>query len=241
MPPTLQMSSMGQNVEHDVTVENPSNLPPCSTQPLPFAVPEQATNSMKPPLPKVRMKKSSAWNHFNEVEGYPKYDKKTSCKYCKTLIGCSSPKGTTPLYNHMARCKKYPYNVWKLWGLSKANREFLSSKEWKPWATRILTQAVGNPMVADLVGLEEVEFFGSILDFASRRAWLPIDKSSKGRGESGGLDLSEHSQECNCLRWDKVMIDGKDKNDVLSRDRIQRIYRQLHNLLVREALLHPDG
>ncbi|KAK6928108.1 hypothetical protein RJ641_006699, partial [Dillenia turbinata] len=52
------LSSVEKNAEHDVTDESPSNLPPCSTQPLPSVVLEQTTNSVKPPLPKDE----NSWN-----------------------------------------------------------------------------------------------------------------------------------------------------------------------------------
>lgn len=33
------------------------------------------------------------------------------CIYCSALIGCASKQGTTPLKNHVERCKSYPPNI----------------------------------------------------------------------------------------------------------------------------------
>ncbi|KAL2902339.1 Zinc finger BED domain-containing protein RICESLEEPER 3 [Bienertia sinuspersici] len=68
----------------------------------------------KPPLPpkvsapRQRQKKSIYWNHYYVDEDTPNVAK---CKYCGAVIGCESKKGTSPLKNHIERCKKYQPNL----------------------------------------------------------------------------------------------------------------------------------
>ncbi|KAL4284773.1 hypothetical protein GQ457_16G007020 [Hibiscus cannabinus] len=54
-----------------------------------------------------RKRKSKWWAHFSDTED----SAFASCKYCKKLIGCETKNGTTPLANHIKRCKKYPPNL----------------------------------------------------------------------------------------------------------------------------------
>ncbi|KAK8574743.1 hypothetical protein V6N12_062427 [Hibiscus sabdariffa] len=55
-----------------------------------------------------RKKTSKWWAHFSVDEEDTGY---ASCKYCQHRIGCSTKNGTTPLANHINRCKKYPPNL----------------------------------------------------------------------------------------------------------------------------------
>ncbi|KAE8690247.1 hypothetical protein F3Y22_tig00110904pilonHSYRG00114 [Hibiscus syriacus] len=55
-----------------------------------------------------RKRKSKWWSHFSVDEEDPTF---ASCKYCQKLIGCKTKNGTTPLANHISRCKKYPPNL----------------------------------------------------------------------------------------------------------------------------------
>ncbi|KAK9000424.1 hypothetical protein V6N11_080924 [Hibiscus sabdariffa] len=55
-----------------------------------------------------RKKTSKWWAHFSIDEEDTDY---ASCKYCQHRIGCSTKNGTTPLANHINRCKKYPPNL----------------------------------------------------------------------------------------------------------------------------------
>ncbi|KAK8513214.1 hypothetical protein V6N12_037705 [Hibiscus sabdariffa] len=55
-----------------------------------------------------KKKRSKWWAHFTDNEEDPTF---ASCKYCQQLIGCSTKNGTTPLANHISRCKKYPPNL----------------------------------------------------------------------------------------------------------------------------------
>ncbi|KAK9013551.1 hypothetical protein V6N11_041555 [Hibiscus sabdariffa] len=55
-----------------------------------------------------KKRRSKWWAHFTDNEEDPTF---ASCKYCQQLIGCSTKNGTTPLANHISRCKKYPPNL----------------------------------------------------------------------------------------------------------------------------------
>ncbi|KAL4291714.1 hypothetical protein GQ457_14G013270 [Hibiscus cannabinus] len=55
-----------------------------------------------------RKRKSKWWTHFSVDEEDHTF---ASCKYCQKLIGCKTKNGTTPLANHISRCKKYPPNL----------------------------------------------------------------------------------------------------------------------------------
>ncbi|KAL4281244.1 hypothetical protein GQ457_03G011920 [Hibiscus cannabinus] len=55
-----------------------------------------------------KKKRLKWWAHFTDNEEDPTF---ASCKYCRQLIGCSTKNGTTPLANHISRCKKYPPNL----------------------------------------------------------------------------------------------------------------------------------
>ncbi|KAK8686301.1 hypothetical protein V6N13_125328 [Hibiscus sabdariffa] len=55
-----------------------------------------------------RKRKSKWWEHFSIDEENPAF---ASCKYCQQLIGCKTKNDTTPLANHINRCKKYPPNL----------------------------------------------------------------------------------------------------------------------------------
>ncbi|GMI66222.1 hypothetical protein HRI_000291500 [Hibiscus trionum] len=57
--------------------------------------------------PRKKKKKSKWWTHYSDT-GDSTF---ASYKYCKTLIGCETKNSTTPLANHIKRCKKYPPNL----------------------------------------------------------------------------------------------------------------------------------
>lgn len=70
----------------------------------------------KPPLPseassfpsRHNKKKTSKWWTYYEDTSDPDVAK---CLYCGALIGCKGSNGTTPLKNHVERCKKLPANI----------------------------------------------------------------------------------------------------------------------------------
>lgn len=55
-----------------------------------------------------KKEKSAVWDHFTRD---PSDHMFASCDYCTQKLKCPSKNGTTSLRNHLARCKKYPYNV----------------------------------------------------------------------------------------------------------------------------------
>lgn len=55
-----------------------------------------------------KRKGSIWWSHFDRMVDDINYAK---CKYCDTKIGCAAKNGTTPLANHIKRCKQLPANM----------------------------------------------------------------------------------------------------------------------------------
>ena len=76
--------------------------------------PSSLPNKEKPPLPpnvstsREGKKTSPYWAHYDVDAVNPNVAR---CKYCNASIGCESRKGTTPLKNHVERCKKIPPNM----------------------------------------------------------------------------------------------------------------------------------
>ncbi|KAL3532616.1 hypothetical protein ACH5RR_006137 [Cinchona calisaya] len=110
------MSSMGDNTKTadvSISVDDQS-----SSMPLPKIATTVDSASESPPSKKSKVSEASkktqnkswVWNHYDVVEGLDKKEKKATCKYCGSLISCSSRHGTSSLSNHLHRCKKYPYS-----------------------------------------------------------------------------------------------------------------------------------
>ncbi|XP_021760610.1 uncharacterized protein LOC110725437 [Chenopodium quinoa] len=52
--------------------------------------------------------RSGVWYHFDKEE--TSKGLKVVCKYCKTGYNCDPKKnGTSPLWAHISKCRKYPY------------------------------------------------------------------------------------------------------------------------------------
>ncbi|KAJ9538464.1 hypothetical protein OSB04_031197, partial [Centaurea solstitialis] len=88
----------------EANVDNPteasSNTPPESVNADPSSTQKQPKDNKR--------EKSSIWDHFTRDPSDKAY---STCDYCTQRLKCPSRNGTTSLRNHLARCKKYPYNV----------------------------------------------------------------------------------------------------------------------------------
>uniref|UniRef100_A0A803MKM4 BED-type domain-containing protein n=1 Tax=Chenopodium quinoa TaxID=63459 RepID=A0A803MKM4_CHEQI len=95
MEPELQrrMSTNMDNVEGNVPIEE-----------------HESDNEKSKPKRKRMKDRSEVWEHFIKEETHTGMESR--CKYCGIRYKCGTKRnGTSPLWAHINRCRKYPYNT----------------------------------------------------------------------------------------------------------------------------------
>ncbi|KAK1391497.1 hypothetical protein POM88_010553 [Heracleum sosnowskyi] len=103
---------------------------PIDTNPTPDPIDTNLTPTLNPELVELKSPKkekddddllntkkkptrtSDVWDHFVKIKGGNPNDPRCKCKYCGADYACHSTRvGTSSLWGHLKKCKKYPNNV----------------------------------------------------------------------------------------------------------------------------------
>ncbi|KAK1361573.1 hypothetical protein POM88_046047 [Heracleum sosnowskyi] len=111
-------------------IDQPQTPTPIDTNPTPDPIDTNPTPTLNPEPVELKSPKkekddddllntkkkptrtSDVWDHFVEIKGGNPNDPRCTCKYCGADYACHSTRvGTSSLWGHLKKCKKYPNNV----------------------------------------------------------------------------------------------------------------------------------
>lgn len=97
--------SLQQNISDRANAENSTTGSKAGNPPRPPQ--KRKMTNQKVPQKKNSDHGSEAWHHFTRIEGSEPV--KATCNYYKNEIAASGRNGTSGIWNHLDRCKLYPF------------------------------------------------------------------------------------------------------------------------------------